>query len=189
MLSNGQRTTMKIYKADSFEYLRTIPRDSCDLIVTDPPYDLNESDKKYLHARFRYICKGAVIVFSPPENQWILPADQYLFWIKPISTKNTTKSYGRFVEMIFIYGKGTWNADRHWSQRNNVFYDRVDDSSLHPFRKPPTLIETLILNHSKPDDLVLDPFAGSGVVGEICDRHERRYLMIDKETGTIPLAK
>ena len=179
----------KILAADSFEYLKTLPANSVDLVLTDPPYDLEEADKKYLHARFMHICKGNVIVFSPPENQWVLPADQYLFWNKPISTKNTTKSYGRFVEMIFVYGKGTWNPDRHWSQRNNVFFDRVDNTDLHPFRKPPSLIETLILNHSKPGDLVCDPFAGSGVVGEICERNNRRYFLIDNETGTMPLEK
>ena len=174
---------MKIYKVDSFEHIKTVSDKSIDLIVTDPPYDFTMKSKLFFHGHFRRICNGAIIVFSPPDNQWALPAKQYLFWNKPISTKNTTKSYGRFVEMIFIYGKGTWNADRHWSQRNNVFFDRVDDTSLHPFRKPPSLIETLILNHSKEGDLVLDPFAGSGVVGEVCERHNRRYVLFDKETG------
>jgi len=77
-----------------------------DLIITDPPYDFTEEQKTLLHKEFLRISKGWVIVFSPPENQWILPADQYLFWIKPISTKNTSKSYSRFVEMIFVYGRG-----------------------------------------------------------------------------------
>lgn len=91
--------------ADSFESLYGFADKSVDCILTDVPYDLTQQQKERLHARFTRISSGIVIVFSPPENQWILPADQYGFWVKPISTKNTSKSYSRFVEMIFFYGK------------------------------------------------------------------------------------
>ena len=169
------------YKLDAFEALPDIKDNSFDLILTDPPYDLKREQINWLHKQFLRISREWIIVFSPPENQWVYPADQYLFWIKPISTKNTSKSYGRFVEQIYIYGTGEWDIDRHWSQRNNVFFDRVDDTSLHPFRKPPSLIETLILNHTKKNDWVFDPFAGSRVVGEICERHNRNYCLYDIE--------
>ena len=166
---------------DAFQILPGLKSKSFDMILTDPPYDFTEEQKIFLHRHFVRISRGAVVVFSPPQNQWISPADQYLFWIKPISTKNTTKSYGRFVEMIFVYGRGSWSAKRHWSQRNNIFFDRVDSTELHPFRKPPSLIETLILNHTKEGDTVLDPFAGSGVVAEVCERTGRMSRSYDKE--------
>jgi len=134
-----------------------------------------------LHKYFTSISSGVVIVFSPPENQWILPADQYLFWEKPISTKNTSRRYSRFVEMIFVYGENTWNTGRHWSQYTNVFRDLVDDSSRHPFRKPPSLIRRLILNHTNYGDIILDPFAGSGVVAEVAMELGRHCISIEKE--------
>lgn len=149
-----------------------------DLILTDPPYDFDEETKRYLHNHFCRIA-SCVIVFSPPENQWILPADQYLFWIKPISTKNTSKSYSRFVEMIFIYGRNWWGNERHWSQYTNIFMDLVDDTSKHPFRKPPSLIERLMLNHTTEGDEILDPFCGSGVVLDIANRLNRNAIGID----------
>lgn len=172
--------------ADAFEVLPNTPTNRFDLILTDPPYNLSVGKIHELHQHFLRISRGWVIVFCPPENPWIHSADQYLFWVKPISTKNTTKSYGRFVEQIFVYESGledtrTWNADRHWSQRNNIFFDRVDDSKLHLFRKPPSLIETLVLNHTKQGDWVLDPFAGSGVVGEVCEQHNRNCCLYDIE--------
>lgn len=164
---------------DAFEVLPKLDDKSVDLIITDPPYDLNSDKKMFLHKQFLRISRGAVIVFSPPENQWI-PAQQYLFWIKPISTKNTSKRYSRFVEMIFVYNwDKTWNVGRHWSQYTNVFMDLVDDSKKHPYRKPPSLIERLILNHTNPGDFVLDPFAGSGVVPEVCDRLGRGWCAIE----------
>jgi len=161
-----------------------------DLILTDPPYDFKQEKKEYVHSLFqRFVFPGrkphqdgTIIVFSPPENQWILPADQYLFWQKPISTKNTSKRYSRFVEMIFVYqgDNPTWISNRHWSQYTNVFVDLVDNSSIHPFRKPPSLIERLILNHTEPGDWILDPFAGSFVVHDVARRLDRNSVSIEQ---------
>ena len=44
---------------------------------------------------------------------------------------------------------------------------------------PPKLIEPCILAGSKPGDIVLDPFFGSGTVGMVCEKHGRRWLGID----------
>ena len=165
---------------DSFELLRGFEDEQFDLVLTDPPYNLSENQKQWLHEQFLRVTRTGIIVFSPPENQWILPADQYLFWIKPISTKNTSRRYSRFVEMIFLYGDLKWQTGRHWSQYTNVFHDLVD-VPVHPHRKPPSLVERLILNHTDPGDIILDPFGGSGVVEEVAKRLGRRALVIEIE--------
>lgn len=164
---------------NAFKLLPTLDDKSVDLILTDPPYDFNQDQKEFLHEQFLRISRYGIIVFSPPENQWIHPADRYLFWQKSISTKNTSGKYSRFVEMIFLYGDFKWITGRHWSQYTNVFTDLVDDAKKHPHRKPPSLIERLILNHTEEGDLILDPFAGSGVVGEVGERLGRRVWMFD----------
>ncbi len=166
---------------DCFDILPRMPDNYADLVLTDPPYDFDDNQKVTIHSHLLRLSKGSVIVFSPPENQWINPADQYLFWTKPISTKNTSKRYSRFVEMIFVYNQGRWNTERHWSQYTNIFKDLVDNAKIHPFRKPPSLIERLILNHSNEGDLILDPFAGSGVVAEVAKKLNREYYCIEKE--------
>lgn len=172
----------KITIGDSAYILPLMEKWSVDLVLTDPPYNFDFETQWRYHSEFMRISRHGAIVFSPPENQWIKP-NQYLFWIKPISTKNTSKSYSRFVEMIFLYGNLKWNPDRHWSQYTNVFTDLVDNSSLHPFRKPPSLIERLILNHSNEGDLIMDPFAGSGVVAEVCQRLNRNFICIEKDSS------
>ena len=170
-------------QGDSAIILSRFPDKSVDLILTDPEYDMDESTKNLFHNHFLRISRQWIIVFMPPENTWILPANQYLFWVKPISTKNTSKSYSRFVEQIFIYGHGTWNNDRHWSQYTNVFMDLVDDTKGHRHRKPPSLIERLIRNHTSEGDLILDPFCGSGVVGQVGKMLNRRVITIDKNAS------
>lgn len=44
---------------------------------------------------------------------------------------------------------------------------------------PPALIEPCILAGSKPGDLVLDPFFGSGTVGRVCEQYSRRWVGVD----------
>jgi len=163
-------------------------RESVDVIITDPPYDLSIEEKEMYHRHFLRVCKRTIIVFCPPENQWPSPVDQYLFWAKPISTKNTSRRYSRFVEMICVYDLANkkdvvWNSNRHWSNYVNVFSDYVDDIKDHPHRKPMSLINRLLLNHTKPGDLVFDPFAGSAVVLESAKLNKRNYIgcEIDKE--------
>ena len=169
---------MSVHKAEAMNVLQSLSNNSVDLVLTDPPYDLNDTTKLAYHTEFLRVSHG-VIVFSPPENQWIQPANQYLFWIKPTSTKNTTKRYSRFVEMIFLYGKLKWISGGHWSQYTNVFVDLVDREGIHPHRKPPSLIQRLLANHSEPGDLILDPFAGSGTVEEACKLMGRRSICSD----------
>jgi len=129
-----------------------------------------------------------IIVFASPENQWITGADQILFWVKPISTKNTSKSYSRFVEMIFIYGRNEWNTDRNWAQYTNVFHDLVD-GKLHPFQKPEALMDRLVLNHTIPGNVVLDPFMGSGTTGVSCKKFGRNFIGIESDNRYYDVAK
>lgn len=49
----------------------------------------------------------------------------------------------------------------------------------HPARYPAALPEFFIKFLTTPGDLVLDPFAGSNVTGEVCEKLERRWVAID----------
>jgi DNA modification methylase len=169
----------KFIIGNSFDILPHIGDNTYDVILTDVPYDLSSSSKHELHDEFLRICRGVVIVFSPWKNPWILPCDQKLYWVKPISTKNTSRRYSNFVEEVFIYGENVWNTNLHWSNYVNVLVDRVDDVTEHAYRKPPTLIERLIKLHSNVDDFVLDPFAGSGVVHDACVKLQRNSTSIE----------
>jgi DNA modification methylase len=44
---------------------------------------------------------------------------------------------------------------------------------------PTRLIEPCVLAGSRPGDLVLDPFFGSGTVGEVAEKHGRRWIGFD----------
>ena len=59
----------------------------------------------------------------------------------------------------------------------------------YPTQKPIALAERIIQASSDPDELVLDPFAGSGTVGEAAQRLGRRYIMIDDNVDAVEVMR
>jgi len=47
---------------------------------------------------------------------------------------------------------------------------------LHPTQKPEALLARVLLSSSRPDDLVLDPFCGTGTTGAVAKRLGRRFI-------------
>ena len=58
-----------------------------------------------------------------------------------------------------------------------------DGKKLHPTQKPEALLARVILAASRPDDLVLDPFCGTGTTGAVAHRLRRRFIGFERETG------
>ncbi len=56
-----------------------------------------------------------------------------------------------------------------------------DGKKLHPTQKPEALLARVILAASRPDDLVLDPFCGTGTTGAVARRLRRRFIGIERQ--------
>jgi modification methylase len=56
-----------------------------------------------------------------------------------------------------------------------------DGKKLHPTQKPEALLARVILAASRPDDLVLDPFCGTGTTGAVASRLRRRFIGIERQ--------
>lgn len=52
---------------------------------------------------------------------------------------------------------------------------------------PPALIEPCILAGSRPGDIVLDPFSGSGTTAEVAVKHGRKAILCELNPGYLPL--
>ncbi len=57
----------------------------------------------------------------------------------------------------------------------------ADGKKLHPTQKPESLLARVILSASRPDDLVLDPFCGTGTTGAVAKRLGRRFIGVERE--------
>jgi modification methylase len=64
-----------------------------------------------------------------------------------------------------------------------------DGKKLHPTQKPETLLARVILSSSRPDDLVLDPFSGTGTTGAVAKRLRRRFIGFEREMAYATAAR
>src|SRR5712691_1836340 len=58
---------------------------------------------------------------------------------------------------------------------------RRDGKKLHPTQKPEALLARVVLSSSRPDDLVLDPFCGTGTTGAVARHLGRRFIGIERD--------
>jgi modification methylase len=66
---------------------------------------------------------------------------------------------------------------------------KKDGHKVHPTQKPEALIYRILLACTKPGDVVLDPFFGTGTTGAVAKRLGRRWIGIERESYYIDAAK
>jgi site-specific DNA-methyltransferase (adenine-specific) len=59
----------------------------------------------------------------------------------------------------------------------------------YPTQKPVRLLERIVAASSRPGDLVLDPYAGSGTTGVAAARLARRWLLVDRNPAAVAIAR
>jgi len=64
-----------------------------------------------------------------------------------------------------------------------------DGKKLHPTQKPEALLARIILAASRPDDLVLDPFSGTGTTGAVAHRLRRRFIGVERDADYAAAAR
>ena len=58
----------------------------------------------------------------------------------------------------------------------------------YPTQKPLGVVNRIVKVHSRPDDVVLDFFAGSGTTGEAAALHGRGFVLVDANTEAVEIA-
>jgi modification methylase len=61
-------------------------------------------------------------------------------------------------------------------------------SKAHPTQKPEALLHRVILASSKPGDVILDPFFGTGTTGAVAKRLGRRFVGIERDADYAKIA-
>ncbi|MDP9591488.1 site-specific DNA-methyltransferase [Shinella sumterensis] len=64
-----------------------------------------------------------------------------------------------------------------------------DGKKVHPTQKPEALLARILMASSKPGDVVLDPFFGSGTTGAVAKRLGRHFVGIEREQAYIDAAR
>ena len=65
----------------------------------------------------------------------------------------------------------------------------TDGNKLHPTQKPESLLYRVLMAATKPGDVVLDPFFGTGTTGAVAKMLGRKYIGIEQDADYIAAAR
>ena len=143
------------------------------------------------------------IAFALQADGWYLRSD--IIWNKPNCQPESVRDRPtRAHEYIFLFSKsehyfyrteaakeptassngkgGLRNRRSVWSINTEAFPE------AHFATFPPSLVRPAILAGTEPSDFVLDPFLGSGTVGQVAVEEERRFVGIELKPEYAELA-
>ncbi len=66
---------------------------------------------------------------------------------------------------------------------------KIEGKKAHSTQKPEALLYRIIVSSSKPGDMILDPFFGSGTTGAVAKRLHRKWIGIECEESYISVAQ
>jgi len=178
----------KIICGDCLEVMENIPDNSIDLILTDPVYQKLE-DYKFLFSISSSILKPSGQLICYFADMYLPDLLKFPFgelkWVKLIvernvGTKGTLWKYhcktGCKHAMWFF--KSPFPKDIEWT--TDFIYSKPDGNNVkHQWGKNYPSIYELIKRHTHPNDIILDPFFGSGTVGRACKLLNRRFIGIE----------
>jgi site-specific DNA-methyltransferase (adenine-specific) len=179
---------------DCLEILPTLADKSVDAVITDPPYGIGFAsqptkwqrragmlpeywDEEPTDISFILEMNKPTIIFG--GNYFPLPlARCWLIWTKP----DAPPSMGS-VEMAWTnFNKPSRHINHSISATNP---ERVG----HPTQKPLRVMEWIIDKYTKPGDIILDPFMGSGTTGVAAVKLGRNFIGIEKEPRYFEIAQ
>src|SRR6267142_2380977 len=108
-------------------------------------------------------------------------AHETLIWAAREETGRYTFNYEALKA-----GNEDVQARSDWTLALCTGEERLKDGSgkkLHPTQKPEALLARVILASSRPDDLVLDPFNGTGTTGAVTKRLRRRFIGFERDAA------
>jgi site-specific DNA-methyltransferase (adenine-specific) len=111
-----------------------------------------------------------------------------LIWDKGNHTPN--RYYLKSFEFIVMFRKGNSKNINNMGTKNILRVDNIKKGTKsHPTEKPYELLEILINNSTNKNDIVLDPFAGTGSCGIACINTNRNFIGIELDDNYFKIAE
>lgn len=135
-----------------------------------------------------------------------------IVWFKPnaqpnITCRMFTESTEHLIWAVKNHSKTKWTFN--YDDTKNKIFDSLSPkgkqtrnvwsialtspkekwAGVHPTQKPTELLRRVILSSSKPNDLVLDPFVGSGTTSVVAKSLGRNSIGIDNNKKYLEIAK
>jgi site-specific DNA-methyltransferase (adenine-specific) len=197
-----------LYRGDCRDVLPMIAPESVALLLTDPPYGVSErTDRKAKGRSNAADCNDfpavygdnepfdpahllrfpRVVLFGANHYATRLPTSAtWLVWDKLDGLATDKRSLGfndnADCELAWTNLGGPARLVAHrWT--GMIKASEKDDRRLHPTQKPVILMQRIIAEYTKPDDLIVDPYAGSGSTIVAARNLGRRVIGVEYESA------
>jgi site-specific DNA-methyltransferase (adenine-specific) len=180
-----------IYLGDCLELMKQMPDKSVDFAFADPPYGIGKAywDKKYpsgFEQELLRISMGVGITCGQENIGTCINnlGDEYKGIVSAWNMNGMTYNkigFGNWIPTI-IAGK---------IKRGQDFFkfSIKEKKPNHPSPKPIEYMIKLIERFTDINDIVFDPFLGSGTTAVACIKTNRRYIGIEIDPTYIEIAK
>lgn len=192
----------KIHHVDCLDFMRNLPPKSIDLILTDPPYGIDYGGQLKGKGNGKGGAdKNGWKSYDCPEWDKERPSKEIFDEILRVSKNQIIWGGNYFADLLpasqgwFVWDKGQRNfsladGELAWTSFDRAMrifdYSRakaLKDGKIHPTQKPVQLMQWCLELSSKPGDVVLDCFSGSGTTAIACHNLNRNFICLEKDKG------
>ena len=189
-----QDESVYIINADCRDVLPLIPDKSIDLVLTDPPYGVGVDYGSFIDTPGQVkelvgevipecirIAKRVLLTCATRQQSFYPPPDWVLCWLNRAGAFPNPWGFTCW-QPILAYGKDPYLENRMGSRSDVIEHSETAPSNGHPCPKPEKFWKLLITRGSvKHDDLILDPFLGSGTTVMAAKHLNRKCIGIEIE--------
>lgn len=200
----------RLFLADCLEALPHVGE--LDAVVTDPPYGVGLTAKKTKHREHKatqvyedseqYVAEQIVPRFTAymqaAKRAMVTPGLRCLMlYPKPSDFGGVYQPNGAgrgpwgftCFHPVLYYGKSPTNHKGQKPTTVRATHWISDRNIDHPCPKPTNWMKWMVETASLPDELVCDPFTGSGTTGVACVLSGRRFVGVERESRYFDIAK
>ena len=211
--------TGEIICGDCLDVMGEIPSDSVDLIVTDPPYKLSQTYSNIIDADNLSSVASILKSFPEmhrvlkPGRYLVCYYDNRLLPFLFEAVRNMPLIYTRSIYLYRKWGQAhrvsgwmrttdpvaffikpgtqfTPNDTSHATHHDCYVKTRAEQiNTHHPAQKPLGMVQDIIKWCSNPNELVLDPYSGSGTTCLAAKLLQRNYMGIDTSQEYCEMAR
>lgn len=188
----------KVICGDCLEVMKEIPDGAIDIIITDPvwpncghifnvdPWKLFEDFCSQIDRLTNRLIVHLSAASDPRFLKYVPESFRFVsfVWLPRIPPRYIGNALIE-SDVAYLFGSGWPNvviparAEKgvNWAGPMKVSTGRTDNP--HPSYRPYPHVRWLVGKCTKPDDIVLDPFAGSGTTLQACREHGRPFIGIE----------
>ena len=192
----------KLYLGDCLEILPTLATGSMDAVVTDPPYGNGVEYASYEDTRENIstlignfmpqvlrVSRRVILTPGVANIQLYPPYTWILSWVNMAGVGSSAWGFSCW-QPILVYGPDPFLANRR-GRRPDTYIQMRNDVAIvnHPCPKPDNVMAWILERTTNADDLIFDPFMGSGTTGVACMKLGRRFIGCEIDPGYYAIAE